>query len=107
MRTKKDEPLIVSSQGDSASSVVVPLDELDEVLAMFKKNHFPHDLDEEALSHDRKRDSAFIQFGSGVDTTAVQNALDQMYSKKKAANNPKPLVKKKPSKKGNKRGEKK
>ncbi|HVA47775.1 MAG TPA: hypothetical protein VNH11_15510 [Pirellulales bacterium] len=70
--------LCVSTEGAFAPFVVVPLNQLDTVLAALDANKLSYRLDDEVMSVDGKPEVAFVNLERGSDPVSVQRILDNI-----------------------------
>lgn len=73
-----DKPVCVSTDGNAGPYIMVPVSQLENVIALLnaKKVHFW--VDEEAISLDGKPEVVVINLGHGSDTERVQHLIDSI-----------------------------
>lgn len=74
LSTKK--PLSVSTDGDAAPYIMVPVQQIHDVRALLDANNVLYWVDEDAISLDGKPEVTVVNLGRGTDVAAVQEILD-------------------------------
>jgi hypothetical protein len=76
--TTTRKPLRVSTDGGAGPYIVVPVSQLDQVVALLDANKVSYWVDEEALSIDGKPEIIFVNLERGSDPAAIQRLLDSI-----------------------------
>ncbi len=74
--TTTRHPLYVSTDGDAGPCIIVPVAQLEGVIAILDARTIPYWADEEAISLDGKPEVAVINLPTGSDPATVQGILD-------------------------------
>jgi hypothetical protein len=70
------KPLCVSKDGDAGPYIMVPVSQLDKVIALLEANKVSYWVDEEGISLDGKPEVAVINLAHRSDSTGIQRLLD-------------------------------
>lgn len=76
--TTSRQPLYVSTDGDAAPYIMVPVVQLDKVTALLAASNISYWVDEEAISLDGKPEVAVINLRHGSNPARVQSLLDSI-----------------------------
>ncbi len=74
--TSTEKPLTVSTDGDAAPYIMVPVRQIDVVRTLLDANEIPYWVDEDAISLDGKPEVTVVNLGHGADAATVQGILD-------------------------------
>jgi hypothetical protein len=72
------QPLHVSTDGGAGPYIVVPVGQLDKLIALFDENKVSYWVDEEAISLDGKPEVAVINLEHGSHPARIQRLLDSI-----------------------------
>jgi len=68
--------LYVSTDGDTGPYIMVPVKQIDDVLALLDAHDVRYCVDEDAISLDGKPEITVVNLGSGSDAKVIQKILD-------------------------------
>ena len=71
--------LRVRTEGTAGPYLIVPVSQLDELTALFTKEHIRHWVGENAISLDGKPATVIVNLGRNGDAAAVQTLLDSVH----------------------------
>ncbi len=71
-------PLCVSTDGGAGPYIIVPIGQLEKVIAILDSNKVPYWVDEEAISLDGKPEIVVVNLGQRSDPTMIQRLLDSI-----------------------------
>jgi hypothetical protein len=74
--TTTKKRLVVSTDGGAGPYLMLPVAQLDEVVALLDANKVSYWVDEDAISLDGKPEITVINFGDRVEAIVVQRLLD-------------------------------